>query len=91
MDRFDPETGLVFRETIVKARSRFEWVPDWQHKCAARWPIDEPPSNRVESLYAKAMRKIILKANTLSPETLQAIPATIGERIWKAIRREWVF
>ena len=86
MEQFDPESGLVFRETIVKAQRP---PAKWEHRLGSSLGVRyKPPAKGAESLYAKAMREIVRKAYTLTPESLQAIPTTIAQQIWKAIRRE---
>lgn len=88
MQRYDPESGQLYREIIVKAGSLRQREPEWERKCPVPKPMYRPPTQGAESLYAKAMREIVCNADTLTPETLQAVPTSLVQQIWRAIRRE---
>lgn len=84
MERYDWESGLVFTETLVKVSKR---PPDRKRPKVLPYV---PPLAGAESLYAKAMREIVRNASTLTPEALRTVPASIVDRIWRAVRRECV-
>lgn len=81
MERYDPDSGQVFRETVVKVARKHGKRPSNRLPYVA-------PLRGAESLSAKAMREIVCNASTLTKETLEAAPLPIVHQIWKAIRRE---
>lgn len=85
MDSYDPDSGQVFRETIVKAK-RVSWKDEY---VGQRSP-QIAPSQGVLSLKSIAMRSLVRNARLLTPQVLEAVPTIIAHQIWKAIRRECV-
>lgn len=91
MDSYDPESGQVFKETIVKV-GKNEKMPDYHF----RRPADRQVHKRIlacrqrstKTLQQLSMQKIISHANSLLPETLESLPEPIVIKIWSAIRRE---
>lgn len=88
MERFDYDSGLVYRETIIRPR---KGQRPWVHRCPSDQMSKVPLDTRdVQSLRAIAMRRIVDQAHTLTLETLKAVPATIVVQIWNEIRRAYV-
>ena len=86
MEYFDPESGQMFRETIVRPT---KYTP-WQQRCVGERPRYVPPMRGAESLQEVALRKIIFNAQDLTPAVLETLPSAIVHRIWKAVRRKSV-
>ena len=85
MESFDPDSGIVFRETIIRPRKR---DTPWEYKCPAQKVNHVPPPQGAPSLYATALHKIEDNALALSPESLEPLPNTIAQRLRREIRRE---
>ncbi len=86
MERFDPDSGLVYKETIVKQPK----VSNWLKNSGGRLALYKAPEQGAESLYAKAMRAIIVNADALTTEALRTTPTSIVRQIWKDVQRECV-
>jgi hypothetical protein len=86
MDSFDPDSGQVYRETVVK---RPEKAPKaWEHKCTGRKPYDVLSRRGADSLTAMTLRKLVCHADQLRPDTLAALPTCTVHQIRTAIKRE---
>ena len=85
MASYDPDSGQVFRETVVQAQQ----VP-WQDECCGQKVVSPPSSIGARSLKDLAMRRLVRSAKFLTPSVLEAVPSMIAHQIWKAIRREYV-
>lgn len=91
MNSYDPESGQVFKETIVRA-GRYETLHDFLH----RSPTTKRGNRRInlssqrgmKRLQDLCMQSIINHADSLLPETLETLPEPIAIKIWSAIRRE---
>jgi hypothetical protein len=89
MDRFDSETGQVFRETIITPES---FTP-WEHRrplVGRRRPHYFKSPHGSDSMFNTLMRKIVNHASMLNVDLLKATPAAIVEKIWISIQREYV-
>lgn len=95
MQRFDPLSGQVFSERIVKQPSarHHNQMSGKERRAIRDLPHaqqDSPLPKGAESLYAKVMRKLVRNANNLTTETLRATPRSIVQEIWKEISKECV-
>jgi hypothetical protein len=92
MDRYDNETGQVFRETIIRPNGRI-YTP-WEHfrpsagKEQQRHKFKSPHGS--DSMSNTVMRRIVNNASMLNVDILKATPAAIVEKIWISIQREYV-
>lgn len=85
MNRYDADSGLVFRETIVrpsKAKAK-----SWQHVCNGGFPDYKRVRRGADSLFNCAMRKIIARARDLETIALADVPPLIVRAIWKELRK----
>lgn len=94
MLRYDPLSGQVFTERLVKTRDRLTNPsrPAEERRTPYEMQLEAERLKHlgVESLHAKAMRKLIVNARSLTPDALRATPAPITMQIWKEIIREYV-
>lgn len=84
---YDPDSGLVFTEKVVKrARSKNEELR-CENRCTGRRPDYVPPENGPASLVDLSMLKILRSLDMLEADSLSTVPSTLLENIWKAITR----
>lgn len=86
MERFDAESGQVYRETVVERRHKN--VHKWEHKYHGRKPYNVLSPRGANSLRSMVLRKLVCNADHLSPDTLAALPAHTAHQIRTAVRRE---
>jgi hypothetical protein len=86
MDCFDPESGQVYRETVLKQQQKP--FRQWEHRCPGSKPQNVLSAQDCDSLTAMALRKLVCHAGQLNSETLQALPARTAHQIFSAIRRQ---
>lgn len=86
MDSFDPESGQVYRETVVKRRSRAP--KKWEHRCTGTKPYNVLSRQGADSLTAMTLRKLVCHADQLRPDTLATLPTHTVQQIRTAIKRE---
>jgi hypothetical protein len=84
---YDPDSGLVFTEKVVKrVRNKNEEL-ERETKCTGRRPDYVPPENGPASLVDLSMLKILRSLDMLEADSLSTVPSTLLENIWKAITR----
>ena len=86
MDSFDPESGQVYRETVVRRRLKAHRA--WEHDYKGRKPYNALSPQGADSLTAMALRKLVCHADQIRPVTLATLPARTVYQIRTAIRRE---
>lgn len=79
---YDPDSGLVFRETIIKKPSDLRGD---SIRCAGRPPVPRTTGNGAGSLFSIALRKLLCNLDMLDSSSLSTIPEDFIEMIWKAI------
>lgn len=84
MGHFDPESGQIYYETIVKH------VPyiAWEHKIPGKKPRNVLSSHGADSLKAVVLRKIVCHASRLEPQSFESVPSHLVKEINSTIR-EW--
>lgn len=83
---FDPDSGLVFKETIVDQHGN-PFSRSSLKKCVGSKPVYCSPAEGTETLFSIAMRKILCNLEDLDIESLSGVPGILLEQIWKAIQR----
>lgn len=82
---FDPDSGLVFDEKILKkARKRHR---DFLSKCIGQPPDRRSSGNGTDSLFEIALRKLLSRLNMLDSTSLSTVPEALLKKIWKAVLR----
>lgn len=81
---FDPGSGVAFDEVVVHKESHR--MPPLT-RCLGRRPKYVPPAEGPESLFSKAMRKLLRNLNKIDETTLSTVPFILLEKIWQAITR----
>ncbi|KAM0715877.1 hypothetical protein Q7P37_008391 [Cladosporium fusiforme] len=86
---FDPNSGLVFGEKVVKiGRShRRDQTRQILKRCLGTPPVYCPPPSGTETLVAITMRTILCNIHRLDSASLSTVPPILLEQIWKAIER----
>ena len=84
MDCFDPDSGQVYRETVIKR----ERIREWDRAYNGRKPSNVLSLQGAGNLTAMVLRKLVCHAEHLTPEALRGLPATTAHQIRTAIRRE---
>lgn len=87
---FDPDSGLVFDENIVKQDRRHRPSRDPLTRCLGTPPEYRPPPKGTETLEAIATRSILHNLDRIDSASLSTVPAILLEKIWKAIQRSSV-
>lgn len=81
---YDPDTGLVYQETIVqKSRNPTSTLT----RCLGSRPRYCPPEEGAESLASASMRKLLCNLEMLDADSLGTVPLIVLEKLWKAITR----
>jgi hypothetical protein len=92
MNRYDSETGQVFRETIIRPNGRTH--TPWEHfrRSGGREQMRHifKSLHGSDSMFNTVTRKIVNHASMLNVDLLKATPAAIVEKIWISIQREYV-
>ena len=86
MQRYAPDSGLVYSETVIKQDKRVRYEP-WDHYAKGARPVSWKSPRGPNSLSAIAMRKLVCSADALQPETLRDVPHAVLDKIRVAIRR----
>lgn len=94
---FDPESGLVFNETVEYAISarQLEQHRNWATKPRKPLPPKEPGSVfakvGVRSLKETALEVLYGNLTCLTSESLQAVPEHLTDEITEGIRERYIF
>lgn len=88
MDRFDPESGQVYRETVI--RPDRNGLVEWDRACHGLGTRKYVSPRGADTLTSMILRKLVLHADELAPNVLEAVPATTVQQIRTAIKREYV-
>ncbi|KAK3623450.1 hypothetical protein LTR22_024381 [Elasticomyces elasticus] len=75
---YEPESGLVYTETVLKSCDCLPKIPD---------APKDAPSKRRRTLYEMARRRLLDNIDKLGPDALAALPTALAERVWPASRR----
>jgi hypothetical protein len=86
MERFDPDSGQIYRERVVKREKKD--FREWDRSYKGRKPTNVRSPRGADTLTAMVLRKLVCHADQLTPQALAPLPAAIAHRIRKAIRRE---
>ncbi|KAK5172985.1 uncharacterized protein LTR77_003107 [Saxophila tyrrhenica] len=89
MARYDWSSGQVYHELIVRQEMRAP-LP-WEHWCQGAKLSKHRSSYGADSLLNSALRKAVCNIRHVDPDTLRALPPSIVEIIWKAVKREESF
>lgn len=83
---YNDETGLVFDEFEVSgAKGANRWISDYKTPNLVRKKIKLNEEKGARTLAEMVLGKLGLESQELSPESLQALPWTVGEKIWNRI------
>jgi hypothetical protein len=82
---YDPDSGLVFSEKIIKNES----AQEFKRSTACRGSIPQyvSPVKGSETLVDIAMRKILCNLDMLDDASLSTVPSTLLQEVWNAILR----
>lgn len=87
---YDTDSGLVYSEFEVSGRgSRGNWISDYRTPSIVRTRLCASTGTGVRSLAQMALAKLGIESRSLTVETLQMLPWSIGERIWQQIVEEY--
>ena len=80
---FDPESGQVFEETIVRQPKRpRRGGQEWQHKLPEHEPQQMGTQQGPRSLYGTAIQRLADQAHILETGILTNVPTAIVQSIW---------
>jgi hypothetical protein len=84
---YDPNSGLVFNETVVDLSRKKKNGLRRLMKCIGRSPDYVSPEHGPPTLVELSMLKILRSLSMLDEDSLSTVPPTLLEKIWKAITR----
>ena len=84
---YDPNSGLVFSETVIKRQRHRNYSIKRQMKALGGRVKYVPPEHGPATLVELSMLKILRSLDMLDDNSLSTVPPTVLEKIWKSITR----